>query len=40
MTADFSEEELKDLCLKMREIVINFLGFDIKVPSSPPKPQR
>jgi hypothetical protein len=41
--ADFSEEELKDFCLNMRDMAINFLRFDIKateklkVPPSPPK---
>jgi len=41
--ADFSEEELRDFCLNMREMAINFLRFDIKaterlkVPPSPPK---
>ena len=46
--ADFNEEELKDFCLNMREMAVNFLRFDIKateklnVPPSPPKrePQR
>ena len=43
--ADFSEEELKDFCLSMRDMAVNFLRFDIKateklkVPPSPPKPE-
>lgn len=28
--ADFSEEELKDFCLSMRDMTIRFLTFDIK----------
>jgi hypothetical protein len=46
--AEFSEEELKDFCLNLRGMAVNFLRFDIvateklKVPPSPPKrePQR
>jgi len=41
--ADFGEDELKDFCLNMRDMAINFLRFDIKateklkVPPSPPR---
>jgi len=41
--ADFSEEELKDFCLNMRKMAIQFLEFDmkatekLKVPPSPPR---
>jgi len=43
--ADFSEEELKDFCLNMRDMAIRFLEFDVKAtekfkaPPSPPKPE-
>jgi hypothetical protein len=44
LMADFGEDELKDFCLNMRDMAINFLRFDIKateklkVPPSPPGP--
>ena len=41
--ADFSEEELKDFCLNMRDMAINFLRFDIKATEKlkvPPSPHK